>query len=213
MYDNAIEARDAGVNFAFLCGNSVFGVVPLLPSAEGQSHRIMRRESYFYGEAFAKKYEEARGVKAKYPTGKDGALLMGGRFVIGSLGGGDWTCANPDHWLYEGTDMKEGNTVQGLVGWEWHGDPAGDKPGMEFLTNGETSDGKGKSKPPHIATIYNGPKDNVVFNAGTIWWAQGLSSPPGHVLPAHKHNAAARPEGVDPRVQRMMTNVFNRFIT
>ena len=108
--------------------------------------------------------------------------------------------------------MKEGDTVQGLVGWEWHSDPAVDKPGMEFLTNGETSGGGGNSKSPHIATIYDGPKGNVVFNAGTIWWAQGLSSPPGHVLPAHKHNAAARPEGVDPRVQRMMTNVFNRFI-
>jgi hypothetical protein len=212
MYDNAIVARDAGVNFAFLCGNSVFGAVPLLPSAAGQPHRVMRRESYFYGEAFAKQYEKARGVKPKYPVGKDGALLMGGRFVIGSVGGGDWTCSNPGHWLYEGTGMKEGDTVQGLVGWEWHSDPAVDKPGMEFLTNGETSGGGGNSKSPHIATIYDGPKGNVVFNAGTIWWAQGLSSPPGHVLPAHKHNAAARPEGVDPRVQRMMTNVFNRFI-
>ena len=49
------------------------------------------------------------------------------------------------------------------------------------------------------------PKGNVVFNAGTIWWAQGLSSPPGHVLPAHK---AAQPQGVDSRVQRMTENLF-----
>ena len=37
MYDNVSAARDAGVNLAFLSGNSVWGVVPLLPSAEGQS--------------------------------------------------------------------------------------------------------------------------------------------------------------------------------
>ena len=36
MYDNAIAARDAGVNLAFLSGNAVNGAVPLLPSAEGQ---------------------------------------------------------------------------------------------------------------------------------------------------------------------------------
>jgi len=52
-------------------------------------------------------------------------------------------------------------------------------------------------------------KGNVVFDAGSIWWAQGLSSPPGHVLPA---NNAAKPQGPDKRVQRIMKNVFDRFI-
>ena len=31
----------------------------------------------------------------------------------------------------------------------------------------------------HEATIYPGPKGNTVFNAATIFWAQGLASPPG----------------------------------
>ena len=62
---------------------------------------------------------------------------------------------------------------------------------------------------PHAATIYDGPKGNVVFNTGTIWWAQGLSSPPGHVLPAHHH---AKPQGPDPRVQRMAKNLCDRFV-
>ena len=132
---------------------------------------------------------------------------MGGRTA--GIGGGGWTCANPDHWLYEGTGMKEGDAIKGLVGWEWHGSPLLDLPGMEILAKGEAKGGDGKPKTPHGATIYDGPKDNVVFNAGTIWWAQGLSSPPGHVLPAHR---AARPQGTDPRVQRIMENVFDRFI-
>ena len=204
MYDNASAARDAGVNLAFLSGNAVFGVVPLLPSAEGQARRIIRRESYFYGEHLGTR------PGSKYPMGPDGALLMGGRHVIGSVGGGDWVCAKPEHWLYEGTDMKEGDAVKGLVGWEWHGSPARDLPGHEILTKGATKGGKDNPKSPHEATIYDGPKGNVVFNAGTIWWAQGLSSPPGHVLPAHKKQA--QPQGPDPRVQRMMTNVFDRFI-
>ncbi len=56
-----------------------------------------------------------------------------------------------------------------------------------------------------MATIYDGPKNNVVFNAGTIWWAQGVSSPPGHILPG-------KTQGPDPRVQRMAANLFDRFI-
>ena len=88
-----------------------------------------------------------------------------------------------------------------------------DLPGMEILASVTPVAPKtGKPKMPHAATIYDGPKDNVVFNAGTIWWAQGLSLPAGHVLPANLHDTAAWPEGVDPRVQRMMKNVFYRFI-
>ena len=147
-----------------------------------------------------------RGTPAKYPAGPDAALLMGGRTA--GVGGGDWTCANADHWLYEGTGMKEGDTIKGLVGWEWHGSPASDLPGLEILAEGPMLP-KNRRYSPHAATIYDGPKNNVVFNAGTIWWAQGLSSPPGHVLPAHRH---AKPKGPDPRVQRMTKNVFDWFV-
>ncbi len=207
MYDNVSEARDAGVNLAFLSGNSVWGVVPLLPSADGQPHRIMRREDKFLGEELSKMLNKRRRVTAKYPAGPDGGLLMGGRTA--GVGGGDWTCADADHWLYEGTGMKEGDTIKGLVGWEWHGYPAEDLPGLKFVAESEIRNRRGKLQSPHVSTIYDGPRENVVFNAGTIWWAQGLSSPPGHVLPA---NGTAQPEGPDPRVQRMMENVFQRFI-
>jgi len=195
MYANAIAARDAGVNLAFLSGNSVCWEAPLLPSAQGQLHRIIRRGGLFFGERFGR-----RGAP-------DGALLMGGRHA--GIGGGDLVCAKPKHWLYEGTDMKEGDAVKGLVGWEWHGHPARDLPGHEILATGTAVDGKKRPNSAYAATIYNGPKDNVVFNAGSIWYAQGLSSPPGHVLPANRH---ARPQGPDPRVQRMTANLLERFI-
>jgi hypothetical protein len=211
MYDNVSAARDAGVNLAFLSGNSVWGQVPLLPSAEGQPHRIFSRGGVFVGEISFEGLSEAMKQRVRerigdFKPGPDGALLMGGRMGSNSISGkgGPWTCAKPEHWLYEGTGMKEGDAVEGLVGWEWHASPARDLPGHEILTNGIPTN-NGKPKGPHIATIYDGPKGNVVFNAGTIWWAQGLSSPPGHVLPG-------KTQGPDERVQRMMTNVFDRFI-
>jgi hypothetical protein len=82
-------------------------------------------------------------------------------------------------------------------------------PGHEILAASNTVDAKKRSYTPHAGTIYDGPKDNVVFNAGTIWYAQGLSTPPAHVLPKHNH---AKPLGPDPRAQRMTKNVFDRFI-
>ena len=207
MYAHVSGARDAGVNLAFLSGNSVWGVVPLLPSTNGQPHRTIRREDKFLGEELSKMLNKRRGTKPKYPAGPDGALLMGGRTA--GIGGGAWTCVQPDHWLYAGVGMQEGDTIEGLIGWEYHGSPATDLPGMEIVARSEVTTGNGKPLSPHVATVYDGPRDNVVFDAGSIWWAQGLSSPPGHVLPAHK---AAPPQGPDPRVQRMMKNVFDRIV-
>ena len=77
--------------------------------------------------------------------------------------------------------MKNGDGIPGLVGWEWHGDPA-DIPGLEILARGElTSRG---AKGTYTATIYPGPKNNFVFNAATIWWSDGLSAPPGYLHPS-----------------------------
>src|SRR5881392_1236415 len=58
-------------------------------------------------------------------------------------GGADWVCAKPDHWLFEGTGMKHGDGIPGLVGWEWHGDPA-PIPGLEIVATGPTQDAPGK---------------------------------------------------------------------
>ena len=207
MYDNVSAARDAGVNLAFLSGNSVWGVVPLLPSNEGQPYRIMRREGVFVGEEIYSLFLQKTKAKHKYPAGPDGALLMGGRMVADGIWppGGPWVCTKPDHWLYKGTNMKKGDAINGIIGWEWHHYPATHLPGHVVVANSTPVRPNGKALGQHSGTFYDGPKDNIVFNAGTIWWAQGLSSPPGHVLPG-------KTQGPDQRVQRMMANVFDRFI-
>ena len=55
---------------------------------------------------------------------------MGARNVDPVNGGGDWICTKPDHWLYEGTGMKQGERIPGLIGWEYHGDPPQDIEGF-----------------------------------------------------------------------------------
>ena len=48
---------------------------------------------------------------------------------------------------------------------------------------------------------------DLVFNAATIWWGDGLSEPPGYVRP----KVYTEPQGPDPRVQRITKNLFERF--
>ena len=205
MYANVEAARDAGVNLAFLSGNTMIGGVPVLPSAVGQPDRIIRKDGYFVGETLIKMYNQKMGTN--YEGFPDSSRLMGGRHA--GLGGGDWIVTKPDHWLYEGTGLKKDDTIQGLVGWEWNGHPARDLPGHEIVATSNAVDNRKRADSSHAATIYDGPKGNVVFNAACIWYAQGVSSPPGHVLPAA---GRAKPQGPDSRVQRMTKNLFDRFV-
>jgi hypothetical protein len=205
QYDSVAALRDAGVNLLFLSGNAVCWVTPHRPSYDGRPDRIMFRGGPFGGKY---KYAEDRERKnGPFPfRGPDEGYLMGARNTEPVNGGGDWICVKPDHWIFEGTGMKKGDRIAGLVGWEYHGDPPKDIPGLEIVAEGTAF--VGGVRPQHwAAVIYPGPKDNFVFNASTIFWAQGLSSPPGHSLP---WTHWTRPHGADERVQRITRNVLDR---
>ena len=133
--------------------------------------------------------------------------LIGAHSTGPVTGGADWTCLAPDHWLFAGTGMKRGDGIPGLVGWEWHGDPA-PIPGLEIVASGPTQSSPGKPNGgTYTATIYPGPKGNVVFNAATCWWADGLSEPPGYVRPS----VYTSPRGPDPRAQQITRNLLEHF--
>ncbi len=216
MYDNVLKAREEGVSLAFFGGNSVLCVVPMLPSSDGTPNRAVRREGWFM--PVPKKIPEARKRQLQnregfeFNMGPDGAQLMGGRLDNrgnhGGRGSGDWTCAMPEHWLFEGTGMKKGDSIKGLLGWEWHGAPAMNLPGMNIVAEGDATI-NGETVGQYSSTLYDGPKGNVVFNAATIWWANGLSSPPGHKNPS-RHGVTQ--QGPDERVQQITHNLFQRFI-
>ena len=104
--------------------------------------------------------------------------------------------------------MAAGARIPGLIGWEWHGDPA-PIPGLEIVATGPTESAPGQPNGGvYTATIYPGPQNNFVFNAATCWWADGLSAPPGYVRP----RAYTSPEGPNAQVQRITANLLNRWI-
>ncbi len=201
-YHAVTAMRDAGVNVLFLSGNTLCWVSPFSPNAAGMPNRRLRRAAPYGGMSRQPEFRE----RDLYSTiGPDEGLLLGAVNVIPVNGGADWIVAQPDHWMFEGTGMKRGDRIPGLVGWEYHGQPA-KIPGLEVVAEGTAW--KGGTVPQHwTATIYPGPKGNFVFNAATIWWAQGMSFPPGHMLPWSHWN---RPHGADDRVQRITRNLLQR---
>jgi hypothetical protein len=208
QYESALALRAAGVDLLFLSGNSVCWVTPLRAADDGRPSRIMFRGGPYGGESiYAVERERDHGP---FPhRGPDEGYLMGARNVDPVNGGGDWVCVAPDHWLFEGTGMRAGDRIPGLIGWEYHGDPPADIPGLEVVGAGTAFQG-GLRPQRWTATIYPGPQGNFVFNASTIFWAQGLATPPGHVLP---WSHWSRPHGPDERVQRMTHNLLRRALS
>jgi hypothetical protein len=206
QYDSAFAAIKGGVTEMYLSGNAVCGITPFEPSASGQPNRIVSRRGRYGG---ATEIEKREFYKYPFPmTGPNEGLLMGARSPYPFNGGGDWIATKTNHWMFANTGMKNGDRIPGLVGWEFHGDPA-NLPGLEIVAEGIALSG-GKRPVRWTATIYPGPKGNFVFNAATIWWAQGLSSPPGHMLP---WSHWVRPHGPDPRVRGITHNLLTRALT
>lgn len=206
QFESVVRMRDAGVSLLFLSGNSVCWVTPLRDGFDGRPKRIMFRGGPYGAENdYAVQREKEHGP---FPfRGPDEGLLMGARNVEPVNGGGDWIVTKADHWMFEGTGIKNGDAIPGLIGWEYHGQPA-DIPGLEIVAAG-TAWQSGVNPQQWTATIYPGPKNNFVFNASTIFWVQGLSHPPGHTLP---WSHWSRPHGPDERVQKMTENLLKRAI-
>ena len=204
QYDNALASIRKGVTHLYLCGNAVMGVTPFSPSSDGRPNRVITRVGV-YGGMYANLGEFFKGpIPVKGPPAN---RLIGAHSLNPFNAQGDWICTRPDHWIFEGTGMKKGDRIPGLVGHEYHGDPA-DIPGLEIVGEGDILH-QGKIPAHWTATIYPGPRKNFVFNAATVWWNQGLASPPGHILQWYH---GVRAHGPDARVQRITRNLLRRAI-
>lgn len=198
MFRNVQAAIAAGVNVAFLSGNAVYGRV-LLDDRE----RAFERVGVYGPPGGTLDVESTRSLPHERPYGHE---LIGAHSTGAVIGGADWICTSPDHWLHAGTGMRHGDAIPGLIGWEWHGDPA-PIPSLEVVATGPTQEAPGQPNGgTYTATLYTGPQGNYVFNASTCWWADGLAAPPGYVRPS----VYTSPRGPDERVQQITHNLLRR---
>jgi hypothetical protein len=205
MFNQLRSAIDRGLNVAFLSGNTCCGRIDLKANSAGVPNRQFSRTD-FYGPRDEAEIKRFPAMALLPHTSPNANLLIGARSIAPVTGGADWVCQLPEHWLFEGTSMKKGDGIPGLVGWEWHGDPA-QKRGLEVVASAPTQDKPGKlNGGVFTATIYPGPKQNLVFNASSCWWGDGLSAPPGYVRPS----VYTSPQGPDARAQRITANLLKR---
>ncbi len=204
MFENLKQAIAKGLNVAFLSGNTCCGRIEFQSDFSGRARTYERVD--FYG---PRDPQAIAGMDTLPHKSPNSAELVGARNMGPFTGGADWICVKPDHWLFALTGMKQGEGIPGLVGWEWHGDPA-NLPGLEVVATGPTQSAPGTlNGGTYTATVYPGPCGNFVFNASTCWWADGLSEPPGYVRPS----VYTTPQGPDRRVQQITRNALQRMIS
>jgi hypothetical protein len=188
MVDHVKYARDHGVNLLFLSGNSVSGPVYLEPSSDYREDRTMGRSAGF---------------------DLDDRGLMGS--VSYGVGYSSFVCTQPDHWLFEQTGMQLGDSIENLVGWEYHGRPVGNQADLIVLAENKVNTvGFGRKNPePWVATMYTTNRGNFVFNAGTCFWVQPLAKTPAyqHPMQMRKSLDFSTP---DERVIQMTKNLLAR---
>ncbi|MCF6285389.1 MAG: hypothetical protein L3K26_09395 [Candidatus Hydrogenedentes bacterium] len=189
MYNNVMAAIKDGLSVGFFSGDTCWGMIDLLPDEARHAHRSITRVDHFgpVDEELVKHYPPVGDFPHQAP---DQALMIGGRDVYPVSGGAAWTCSAEDHWIFDGTGMKNGDGIPGRVGFEWHGAPAA-IPGLTIVATGTAKTGSAEGI--YASTLYPGPKGNIGLNAATIWWADGLAEPPGYI---HLYRAPGfRPTG------------------
>ena len=203
MYGNVKAAIGAGVSVGFFSGNAVCGRILHGADARGRNHRAFERVGVFGPPGGTFEFQSMSTLRHERPYANE---LIGAHSTGPVTGGADWVCALPEHWIFASTGMKKGEGIPGLVGWEWHGDPA-NIPGLEVVATAPTQSAPGKlNKGQFTATVYPGPRGNIVFNAATCWWADSLSAPPGYVRPS----VYTSPQGPDRRAQQITRNVLEK---
>ncbi len=106
-----------------------------------------------------------------------------------------WIVVGASAWPYDGTGVKDGDRIDGIVGYETDGivDNGETPPGLVQLAGSPVTDVSGEAR-TQVAAVRDAPGGAFVFAAGTIEWSWGLG----------------KPGTVDPRVQRITENVFRR---
>jgi hypothetical protein len=193
---NALQdARDQGLSMAFFSGNTAYRRIRLEPSTGGTARRVIT----CYKEASLDPVGDAPDNTADYhnkpharpENGMLGLLWAG----WGNLEGFPFVVTQPEHWIYEGTGVKAGDSLGNIVGYEWDrvGNNRVSPAGLEIIAASPALHEYGYLS-QHHSTVFYPTASSFVFAAGTIGWAKGLSD-----------------EGIaSPHVQRVTENILLR---
>ena len=193
--DAVQAARDAGLSLAFFSGNTAFRRIRFDSSSSGAERRVIT----CYKSASLDPHRDAPDTTTSFgdePYARPENELLGVQWQGWSaLQGYSFLVSAPEHWIYEGTQVKKNDSLGHVIGPEWDivSNNGLSPAGLEIV---------GDSLALHeycylsraTATVYYPTPHSFVFAAATIGWGNGLG------------NARV----IDARLQRVTENILLR---
>lgn len=191
VVDKALS--DGQMSLVHLGGNGAYWRVRMLPSSSGKP---LRRLVCYKA---SMELDPRPGSTVRFrddPQAHPENALFGAYYDGWMLSPFPLIVSDPDHWLFEGTGLRRGAQLHGLVGFEFD-KVAGNgttPPGLRVPMDSPVLTAEGVPSRAHVVerTL---PSGRLVFSAGTIYWPLALSDDP---------------ELRDARVIRMTLNVIQR---
>ncbi|MBK8026664.1 MAG: hypothetical protein IPK19_36090 [Chloroflexi bacterium] len=197
MRANVEAARDQGKDLLFFTSNNVYYQIRFEPSSAGIANRVIvcyKNTSdpmsvsdtpwlttvRWRDEPVSRPENELLGVMF------DTAMAFGEHFP--------WVVANAQHWVYAGTGLHDGDSIERLMGYEY------DRVFDNGLTPSDLQILSHSPAPPQYGThangtLYKAPSGALVFSAATNYWPYLLDGRSGWPK--------------DSRVERMTINLLN----
>jgi hypothetical protein len=205
--DHLETAIKQGVNLAVFAGDTMGWQIRYEPSQNMQNRIIV-----CYKDALLDPLTNKDNSHVTVWPG-DNRLNRPVQSLLGSMSKGyfhgpgySWVVVDSSSWIYAGTNLKNGDTLPGLVGYEYDGVyqnypvPAG----LQIVAKSPV-DGIGRLHDEADSTLYAAPSGAWIFNASTIQWSAGLDDYGSLTI-------GLRPV-VNPLVQKITENILQKFLS
>jgi hypothetical protein len=176
MRDGAENARDQGVNLAFLGANAVFRQIRFEPSALGAN-----RHQVAYKSATADPLRRSNPAEVTVnwrqpPVSRPESSLIGQQYECNPVRA-DMVIADGSAWVFSGTGLKTGDKLFGTIGEEYDRYNPND-PGPKDVQLLAHSPVRCHGRASYSdMTYYSAPSGAGVFASGTNWWVTKLVPP------------------------------------
>jgi hypothetical protein len=203
MRDNVEAARDNGVNLAFFGANVAYWQIRFEPSSiTGDSDRtiVCYKNKSSDPVSSADDLSTRRLTTVKFrssPVDRPEDALVGVMYESDPVQS-DLVVADASSWVFEGTGVKNGDRLPGLLGYEVDRSSDHTPSGATLLTHSPYPF-RGSTRYSDMV-LYTAPSGSVVFATGTMQWSWGLVDPG---IEGKRYESTA--------VQRATRNVLRRF--
>ncbi len=203
MRDNIEAARDNGVNLAFFGADVAYWQIRFEPSSiTGDADRtiICYKNRSSDPVSNSQDIQTRRLTTVKFrssPVDRPEDALVGVMYESDPVQN-DLVISGASSWVFEGTGLKNGDHLPGLLGYEVDRSSDHTPPGTTRLAHSPYPFHGGTRYSDMV--VYTAPSGSIVFATGTMQWSWGLVDP--GIEGKHYENSV---------VQRATRNVLRRF--